>query len=597
MAKTIRILGVHGLGDHRQSKWKEEWEACIRRLLPEPVTLEFDFVVYDDIFEKTKLGIGDTLEAAAKLLGSGLGSFFRPRKGFLDPASDRIRWTAGYVVAWTAEKSFQEKTRKRVLDKVAAFKPDLILAHSLGSLVTYNAFSHRDATDNPEMAKLLRNARYVTLGSQIGNPFVVGNLTNGRVMPLGVKHWHHLFNPNDKVFTAPLVLQSADNFTQIVTDFDLKDDHAAPNYFEHAATVANLWDPLEADAAGAKVFGLKGFEAALAVNKTGPSPSKRRRRALLVGINEYADPGQNLEGCVNDVFAMSATLQQCGFDPEDIRVCLNERATAEGILSRLGWLLEDAKDGDERVFYYSGHGAQIPDYGPDGTVNHKVETLVPHDFDWSPDRWVSDQQIMTLYSQLPDDCRFVMILDCCHSGGMHRDGGARPRGITPPDDIRHRALKWDIDAEMWVERGFQRINQEFAPKKDAVLTEQFYGKDGATLRLGRAGSIRPLRSRDYEALKKENPEMARGAYLPLIIEACGPDQLSYEYRHGATSYGAFTFCLTSILKDEAKGGRGPTFESVVQKATKRLGELRYDQTPVILGPRHITQAAVPFLVR
>jgi hypothetical protein len=49
------------------------------------------------------------------------------------------------------------------------------------------------------------------------------------------------------------------------------------------------------------------------------------RRALLVGINDYPNPDDRLEGCVNDVFKISATLQQIGFDPEDIRVLFNER--------------------------------------------------------------------------------------------------------------------------------------------------------------------------------------------------------------------------------------------------------------------------------
>ena len=39
--------------------------------------------------------------------------------------------------------------------------------------------------------------------------------------------------------------------------------------------------------------------------------------------------------------------------------------------------------------------------------------------------------------------------------------------------------------------------------------------------------------------------MAPGPYLPLIIEACGEDEFSYEYRHGATSHGAFTFSLAT----------------------------------------------------
>jgi len=136
MAKTIRILGVHGLGDQRLKDWEGDWARAVESVFPDPSILKFDFVNYDDIFAEQDIGVGDTLEAAAKLLGSKFGSILRPRRGFLDQASHRLRWTAGYVVAWTASKPFQQKSRKRVLDTIRTVKPDVVLAHSLGSLVT-----------------------------------------------------------------------------------------------------------------------------------------------------------------------------------------------------------------------------------------------------------------------------------------------------------------------------------------------------------------------------------------------------------------------------------------------------------------------------
>ena len=586
MARVLKILGVHGLGDHRSNEWKPSWEAAIRAAFPpvEGVSLEFAFVTYDDIFANTKLSFLEWTTAIAKLAISGVASTLRPRRG-IEKTADRIQWTAGYVVAWVEDKKFQAKSRKRVLDAVRAFEPDIILAHSLGSLVTYNAFSHADAKE-PVVSAILAKARYVTLGSQINNPFVIRNLTNGRVMPPNVAFWHHLYNRYDKVFTAPIILQGATNFSQIDTPFDLADDHAAENYFRDPATIENLWRPIGTQALSARTFAKASVSPALAPDQVRPVT----RKALLVGINDYPDPAQRLEGCVNDVFEMSAVLQQCGFDPGAIRVCLNERATTEGILSRMGWLLQDAQAGDEIVFYYSGHGARVPQYGEHDEPDHHIETLVPWDFDWTPERFVSDNQIQFLYSQLPDDCRLIMIFDCCHSGGIHRDGGPRTRGISPPDDIRHRELRWDVETEMWVSRDFRRINEDFAPAKDEALSQEFFGRNGATYRIGRASMLRGLSSASYEALKKVDSEMARGAYLPLIIEACGEDEFSYEYRHGATSYGAFTFSLASILRKQ----KVISFQTLVEKTAQRLDDLRYAQHPQIIGPGHIVQQNVPF---
>ena len=64
-------------------------------------------------------------------------------------------------------------------------------------------------------------------------------------------------------------------------------------------------------------------------------------------------------------------------------------------------------------------------------------------------------------------------------GGIHRDGAHKPRGITPPDDIRHRALKWDHKTQMWVERSFTRINEKFTPRRE--LAAQYFGESQPTL--------------------------------------------------------------------------------------------------------------------
>ncbi|WGM39775.1 caspase family protein [Caulobacter sp. NIBR1757] len=589
MVKTLKVLCVHGLGDHRTSTWETDWPAAIKAAMgPIPgLELAFEFVTYDDIFEKYEPNAIEVVKAAVKLGWSGIAG---PRtKAFgLGDIADKVHWTAGYVVAWTENKTFQEETRAKMLAAVRQHQPDIILAHSLGTMVTYNAFSHAAAKE-PDIAPLLAKAKYVTFGSQIGNRFVLRNLTNGRVQPLAVKFWHHLFNKHDGVFTAQIKLPGVANFRQTDTPFDDPDvmDHSATSYFRHPSTVADVWRPMAAQALGAKDFGAARMARALASRPV----RKPVRKALLVGINEYPDPANRLEGCVNDVFTMSSVLQDCGFKPEEIRVCLDERATAQGILDRMAWLLEGANPLDELVFYYSGHGARIPEYGENQEPDHHVESLVPWDFDWTPERSITDDQIYCLYSQLPYDTRLMLFFDCCQSGGIHREGGRRARGITPPDDIRHRELKWDSRSQMWVQRDFLPLNRDFT--KDKAVEAEFFGNNAATERLGRASMLRGLGQKDYSSLKRTDPELARGPYLPLIIEACREDQLSYEYRHGASSQGAFTFSLAQILRKPRKGGI--TFDQLVAETRKQLKYLQYDQEPQILGPSHIVKAKVPWL--
>ena len=83
--------------------------------------------------------------------------------------------------------------------------------------------------------------------------------------------------------------------------------------------------------------------------------------AVLVGINHYvALQGNDLQGCVNDVNNMWELLtKHYGYDPDNIRMICDDRATQQNILERLEWLVTIAKPGDELVFHYSGHGSSV----------------------------------------------------------------------------------------------------------------------------------------------------------------------------------------------------------------------------------------------
>jgi hypothetical protein len=582
--RTLRILGVHGLGDQRDGEWIEDWRKALETAISRggQVQVVFEDASYDHIMEATRISPWEAAAAVAKLLGSAL--FGSRDLGARGGIGDKLHFTAGYVVAWVEDKRFQRQTRKFILDKVRAFQPDVVLAHSLGSLITYNAFSHADAAE-PALAALLQRVTYVTIGSQIGNDFVVRNLTHGRIDPLPVRFWRHVFNRHDDVFTAPITIHGATNFSQTRADFDEKDDHKAESYIGHANTIAEVWAPLTATAPSIR-----------ALAAPTPTPARRSaaakraaKRALLIGINDYPNEKDRLEGCVNDVFLMSSVLQECGFEPESIRVCLNDRATAQGILDRLAWLLDDPRAGDERLFYYSGHGARLPQYGADGEPDHHLEALVPWDFDWTEQKAITDTQIHRLYAQLPYQMHFAMVLDCCHSGGMHRDGAAKARGITPPDDIRHRELKWDLKTRMWVRRDFDRLGKNFSANKS--VKAQFFGENGDTMRLGRAAMLRGLTSAEYQRVKRTEKKSIVGPFLPLIIQACSEQQYSYEYRHGSTSYGAFTYSLAQILRDEKR----LSFKALVAKTGAQLAELQYPQSPQILGPEIVMGADVPWM--
>lgn len=370
----------------------------------------------------------------------------------------------------------------------------------------------------------------------------------------------------------------------MLTPFDVPNDvlnHNATWYLSRPETVATVWHDVVPVPASRSIV-----SAARGIARIDTRPT---RRALLIGINDYPKPADRLEGCVNDVFLMSSVLQESGFKPDEIRVVLNERATAQGIMERLHWLLEGVRDGDERMLFYSGHGAQIPRYSPSGAPDSVDECLVPYDFDWTPEHAILDRQFCQLYSQLPYDCYFVAMLDCCHSGGMTRDGGPRIRGLTPPDDIRHRALRWEASEGMWVPREFPPLNESLSKSKDGA---DYLGDNGATQRLGRSMALRTQPDREYNKTRAALGH--HGPYLPILLEACQEQELSYEYRDGVTSYGAYTFCMAKVLREQRERGTNPSFQELSELVTAKLRRLKYNQTPNLVGAKTRVGAKIPW---
>lgn len=577
----VKVLAVHGVGNHHSDlSWQGEWKKVITKSIQSwkpNAEVEIEFVMHDDLFEQHPIDLETSATAVKTLLGSAISNFFgggmratRSVRGL----SDTIRWTAGMVAQWAGDSNLRAQLRKRLIHAINDFKPDVLCGHSLGSLVSYDTLLQ--VGDKADVAKL----KFMSFGSQIGNSFVRGVFAGRNPMPK-IAHWFHLYNEHDNVLTAPVRLSDA-NFTQVETSFDIPWDpmnHDAPTYLGHANAVNSAWSDIAGGST--RAFMTRSLKA---VQKIPRTPG---RRALLIGIDKYADPSNNLNGCVNDTYRMSETLQEIGFGSEEIRVVHNERATAAGIRERIEWLLDDVKPGDVRFLHYSGHGAQVAGYGVNSEVDRLDECLVPHDFDWSHDTAIVDDWLYERYSQLPYESRLVMILDCCHSGGMARGQGVRSRGLTPPDDVRHRTLTWDSSAQMWVGRKISNAVSEMSDR--ALYTGNEPGNDIS--KIGRALKLRNRPDKEYDKLRDTFGHF--GPYLPIIYEACQEDQLAEEYQHGVTSFGAFTYCVTQTLRDARNSGDAITFQELLDQTSERLSKLGYTQKPAILGPEPILGAAIP----
>ncbi len=262
------------------------------------------------------------------------------------------------------------------------------------------------------------------------------------------------------------------------------------------------------------------------------------KKALLVGINRYPDPGNGLMGCVNDVRLMAETLEgQYGFTGNgNLRILLDARATTKAILDGLAWLTEGAAPGDSLVFHYSGHGSQVPDKHGDETTDGLDEILCPYDLDW--DRPLADDDLAAVCAHIPRGALLTVILDCCHSGTglrepVRRDAASRSRFLPYP----HR-------------------------------------RPGIPARRNR-----PTR-RFGVSITKTNA---------VLLAACRDDQTSADAWIDGRYHGAHTFYLCRSLRD---ANWIPTYRDLVSATGAALSRADFDQVPQLEGPSRLLSAPV-----
>ncbi len=144
--------------------------------------------------------------------------------------------------------------------------------------------------------------------------------------------------------------------------------------------------------------------------------------ALLIGVTESQVAQWALPTVAQDIAALEAVLThpaRCAYLPEHIKTITGPAATRDGILDGLEWLQErlaaDESGNATAVIYYSGHGLR-------GGSSYY---LVPYDVKRSrlPSRSLRAEDFAAEIAALAPQ-RLLVVLDCCHAGGMGVKGEA-----------------------------------------------------------------------------------------------------------------------------------------------------------------------------
>ena len=149
------------------------------------------------------------------------------------------------------------------------------------------------------------------------------------------------------------------------------------------------------------------------------------KRALVVAIDDYGGPPNNLPSCIADGNAISRLLQS-SYNIRDIHTLFDAKATVGNVERELDWLVSDAKPDDRLVFFYSGHGYTKLTNGV------MEEFLVLRDESGKPALWVDDK-LVAKTQNIPTGA-LTVLLDCCFAGGNFKFV-FDPTGTAPDAEI------------------------------------------------------------------------------------------------------------------------------------------------------------------
>jgi hypothetical protein len=256
-----------------------------------------------------------------------------------------------------------------------------------------------------------------------------------------------------------------------------------------------------------------------------------KNKALLVGINKYPDPRNELRGCINDILDMEHLISETNkvYAKQNIKMLTDKQATKNGIVTQLKWLLEGAQPGDQLLFHYSGHGAQVPTLNKQLEQDGLDEIICPYDFSGQGENALRDKEFAQLFAGIPKGVHFIWISDSCHAEDLSRD-------IYTNSAVNYRQ--------------FQGVTPMIHEKLDE-------GKSLASLT---NTIIAPL----------------NGA----LLSACASHELSADAYINNRFNGAFTHYL---IKNLVQFSNRKTMQAIIQLVNNDLDKNGYDQNPEVEG--------------
>jgi hypothetical protein len=192
-----------------------------------------------------------------------------------------------------------------------------------------------------------------------------------------------------------------------------------------------------------------------AVASAAPSP-EARKTAVVIGIGEYQGRTKSLPGSAGDAAVIREALLRNGWEDANIKMLVNESATAANIRAELAWLVDQSSDDGFSVFAYSGHVKQKPG-DEDGDGEENDEFIWPHD-----NAFISDGELAASLKALRGDAWISFA--GCESAGFD-DGVSSPRRLF-------------TGASQEIEKGYERPDWKLSVYNGLMVDQALLGGQG-----------------------------------------------------------------------------------------------------------------------
>jgi hypothetical protein len=254
--------------------------------------------------------------------------------------------------------------------------------------------------------------------------------------------------------------------------------------------------------------------------------------AIVIGISQYDNPAYNLQFAKADALSFYNFLTShnddergLGVPGKNIRTLYDRQATYKNIINTIEEHFicnTSIRHGDPMLFYYSGHGARYMIENRDEwpTDDGFFEAIAPadrKDSDQEEQGDIPDATLRGLFKQVIEakGNNLTLIIDCCHSGSIHRglDDGA--------------------DEEDGKDDGLGSIvrSRNVEPLRSSVVRKKMEREAVAWYKRPSSG-------------ERSLNDQGRG-WAPIVLAACRQDQKSWEAKR--LQGGLFTRCLMDAL--------------------------------------------------